>query len=106
MGSTISKKQNTTLIINNDLIINITIDGKIYNKNRIYIFSFKNISTFMILLNYNYHDKYLKNITPTNFEWNDTQFIIKIENIKLFMTNLGYNKIKGFFNSHYKTPIV
>ena len=106
MGNTISKKRNSTLIINNDLIINITVDGIIYNKNRICIFSFKNNSTFMVLIHYNDNNRYLRNILPTEFQWYDDLFIIKYENIKIFMTNVGYNKIKDYFNSHYSNPVI
>uniref|UniRef100_A0A6C0JD60 Uncharacterized protein n=1 Tax=viral metagenome TaxID=1070528 RepID=A0A6C0JD60_9ZZZZ len=106
MGNYNSKKKNSTLIINNNLIINITVDRKIYNKNRIYLFSFKNSSTFMILIHYNNNNKYLRNIYPINFQWNDTQFIIKIEDIKIYMTSDGYKNIKDYFNSHYRTPVI
>lgn len=106
MGNLISKKRNSTLIINNDLIINITVDCKIYNKNKIYLFSFKNSSTFMCMIHCNNNNIYLRNILPTDFQWYDTQFIIKYDNIKMFMTNVGYNKIKDYFNSHYRNPVI
>tara|TARA_B110000977_G_scaffold201485_1_gene296336 strand:- start:2000 stop:2326 length:327 start_codon:yes stop_codon:yes gene_type:complete len=108
MGNLISKKKkkNSTLIINNDLIINITVDGKIYNKNKIYLFSFRNSSTFMFMIHYNDNNRYLRNILPTEFQWYDDLFIIKYENIKIFMTNVGYNKIKDYFNSHYSNPVI
>lgn len=107
MGNFNSKmKKSSTLILENKYILYSIVNNHIYYNTKIYFFSFKNTTTFMGYIWYNSNTIYLRKIKPKDFLWDDVQYLIKKDNIKLAFTYQGYQKLKDYFNSHYKKPII
>ena len=60
----------------------------------------------MVYIWFNSNTIYLRKVKPTDFLWDDLYYFIKKNNIKISFTLEGYLKLKDYFNSNYKKPII